>query len=130
MTAYIRGWASPTFWNLDGVLSAFPLVVYLDGMRGADVGLRAKALVISQRVDGTAGTTTVEAFKMTAGGAETSLGSVSMLFGGGANAQATFTAFASEAIRAIAPGERLGIKLTAVQTNGEDLSIGLFWGGP
>jgi len=130
MTAYIRGYSPPCYWNLDGVLSAFALNIFLDGVRGADVGLRAKALVISQRVDGTAGTTTIELFKKSPGGVETSMGTVSLAFGSGTDSQAQFTAFASAAIRRIDPGYRLGIKLTAVQTGGEDLSIGVFFGGP
>ena len=134
----------PYFWSANGILPIFPVSVAgaLNGLATAQVGLVAgqgsfdgfrecftgllidtNGIKIQQRVDGTAGTTTVEVYRLRAA-VWTLLGSVSLAFGGGGGASASMTP-ASVALRKLDAGDVLVAIMVAAQTNGEDLSMWL-----
>lgn len=69
---------------------------------------------VSQVVDGTGGTTTVEVFR-TRGGVATSLGTISLAQGGGTNAAAT-TVPASSALRNIQISDIISVQANAIQS--------------
>ena len=105
-------------WNINGLLSDFATAIFLDGLQELLINRTLVSISLSQRVDGTSGTTTVQIYKVSTAAAETLLGSVSLASGGGGNARNTATINLS-----VAATDRLGIKATAFQVAGQDASL-------
>lgn len=118
----------PVHFEINGLLSDFALSTLLDGYRETGNARRILGMSISQQVDGTSGTTTLELVKISTGGAITSVMTLSLAQGGGANARATSTTIATELLRTLAANERLAVRLTAVQVAGQNLSASVFFG--
>jgi hypothetical protein len=131
----------PYFFLANGLLSLYPVSVAgaLNGLATAQVGLAAglgsfdgfrecftgllidtNGIKIRQRVDGTAGSTVVEVYRLRAA-VWTLLGSVTLAFGGGGGASAAMTP-ASVALRTLLMDDVLVAVMVAAQTNGEELT--------
>ena len=129
----------PYSWQANGDLLLFPVSVAgaLNTLATTNIGLAAGAgafdsfqecftgllidtLSIRQRVDGSAGTTTVEFYRLRAG-VWTFLVSVSLAFGGGGGATASAVP-ASVALRTLNQGDVVVAILVARQTGATDLS--------
>ena len=111
------GLQSVTF-RINGPLLSVPLSVFIDGLIELGAAATVTQVIMTQEVDGTGGTTTVELFKVDTFAAETQIttaASLSIGFGGGANARIVSTSF-NGGTDAIAADDRLGIKMTAAQT--------------
>lgn len=97
---------------------------FIDGLVRVGLGT-VSAVVLSQEIDGTGGSTIVELYKVSPGGVETQItqtNSLSLASGGGDKAQAISTLFIGTN-NEIASDDRLGIKLTARQTGGEEVTV-------
>jgi hypothetical protein len=98
---------------------------FLDGLRELGVAGEVSAVIVSQEIDGTAGNTKVELYKVDPSGAETQItvtDSISLAFGGGDKARLVTTVF-NAGTTTLSATDRLGVKLTEGQTGGEDLTI-------
>lgn len=89
---------------------------FVDGFRKLDRAGTITSLVLTQVTDGSAGTTTIEIFKIDAGGAETSLDTISLPQGTGVVTKALPEYF-------IPSDNRVGVKVTAAQTGGLDATV-------
>ena len=120
------GVAAPVHFQVNDSLNLISTPTnFLDGLREVGVGARVLAVIISQEIDGASGATTVELFKIDTAGTETQIttgGTASLAQGGGAKARGSFNTF-NGGTEVLASNDRLGIKLTAVQTDGEDLTV-------
>lgn len=126
----------------DGLLSSLPTstLLALDGLPTTDADAAAGAglfngvryakpntaigtggIIITQRVDGSSGTTVAEVYRLRSG-TWTSLGSVSLAFGGGGNASSTLTP-TTAALRSFESGDVIACALVTAQVAGEDLTI-------
>jgi hypothetical protein len=99
---------------VDGVAGTFTAAAMVDGLREISRFSLIDTVRMTQVIDGTAGTTTMELFRRRAA-VNTSLGTVSLASGGGAFASATFTP-ASVALRTLLIGDILVAQFNARQT--------------
>lgn len=104
-------------FRISGALVGIALNVFLDGLVELGAAATVQQVIMTQGIDGGAGTTTAELFKVDTFGTETQIttaASVSIASGGGANARIVSTSF-NGGTDSIAADDRLGIKLTAIQ---------------
>ena len=118
------------YFRVGGDLTAYPLTTPLDGQPRVKEARRVSQIVMIQRKDGNAGTTTYKVYKRTAPGVRTEITTVaplSIAAGGGDNAGVTAVP-AVEAERQMAAGDSLEVEMTASQSAGggntpEDITI-------
>lgn len=123
-TSVIRGYHPDFVMEAKGILTAYANAAApgtLDtaatiafGTREVNADLFVQTMRIRQIIDGAAGATTVEVFRIRSGVA-TSLGTITLNQGGGANAAAV-TVPASAALRNLQPGDVVTAQFNARQT--------------
>lgn len=111
----------------DGTPGTFTQAASFDGIFELSRVSLWDTIRLTQMVDGTVGTTTVEIFRRR-GGTNTSLGTISLNQGGGAFAQASLTP-ASTALRALAVADLIMVQFNARQTNGAFAIVEFLGGG-
>lgn len=112
-------------FTANGPLATVALGVFTDGLKEVGQVATVSAVYLSQEVDGSAGATTVELYKANPAGAETQItqsSTLSLAFGGGANARTVSTLFIGSN-GDLAATDRLGIKFTGVQTAGAEVTV-------
>lgn len=120
----IRGYHPDFVMDAKGILTAYanaaapgtldPAASIAFNTREVNADLFIQTMRIRQVIDGAAGTTTVEVFRIRAGVA-TSLGTISLNQGGGANAAAS-TVPGTAALRNLQPGDVVTAQFNAKQT--------------
>lgn len=114
-------------FNYNGDLSALSIPTgYIDGLHEVGVEAAIAAVIISQEVDGSGGSTDVEVYKVDTSGNETQItqsGSASLSSGGGALSRSVSASF-SPGTNLLEATDRIGVRVTSVQSGSpEDLSV-------
>lgn len=132
-TAMGGGSAASVHFQVNGPLAAIsPPTNFEDGLKELGVTGDISSIILSQEIDGSGGSTTVELYKIDPAGAETLItvaSSLTLAAGGGANARVLSTSF-NPATTGILATDRLGIKVTAIQAGvAADVSVSVILGG-
>lgn len=125
--------AVPMHFTQNGIISGISTPTdFVDGLREVGVIGTVTGVVVSQEIDGGAGATTIELYKVDPAGVETQIttgGTASLAAGGGAKARALSASFIGATATLVAT-DRLGIKITAVQTTtAADLTVTVLMSG-
>lgn len=119
-------------FNVLGVSTDYsPPTNFIDGFREFGVAGQIAQVVMSQETAGSSGTTVVELYKIDAAGVETQVsatGSISLPYTAGNNARMVSTSFLT-GTNTFTATDRLGVKVTSLQVNGEDVSVNVVVAG-
>lgn len=123
-----NGYHPPVYWQMNGLLSSFAASTPIDGVRRPGVRVTIRFIRMTQRVDGSSGTTTANYYWRTTPSARTLIGSLSLSFGVGAYGDTSLELTTPPAGRLMDVTDSLEVELSSAAVGAADLSLSIGFG--